>query len=212
MGVPRVLCARTRLFKLLLLRFYFPVCWGRKEGGCRLEGCFGEARGCSGMRFEPGIGKLWCANGEKEGCCATLPAPGGGSHISRILLCPQCWGSIPGLPSLAICEAQIAACSSPAALGLEVLDLQQSSVMGASTHGPGGLRSGRGSAGVGLDGSWWGGMRRTKNLFGAGSVAAKFFHPQRFAQLALSQRLWSSFGTIIIIKTPLGGGGERCLV
>lgn len=95
------------------------------------------------MRFEPGTGKLWCANGEKEGCCATVPAPGG-SHLSRILLCPQGWGSSPGLLSLAICEGQIAACSSPAALGLEVLDLQQSSVMGASTHGPGGLRSGRG--------------------------------------------------------------------
>lgn len=116
MGVPRVLCARTRLFKLLLLRFYFPVCWGRKEGGCRLEGCFGEARGCSGMRFEPGIGKLWCANGEKEGCCATLPAPGGGVTSPEFCSAPSA-----GVASPACHHLQFAKPKLPLAPALRLL-------------------------------------------------------------------------------------------
>lgn len=61
-------------------------------------------------------------------------------------------------------------------------------------------------------GSWWGGIRRAEAPFRASPVAAKFSHPQRFAQLALSQRLWSGSVTVIVIKTPLGGGDEWCLV
>ncbi|CAM9798753.1 unnamed protein product [Bubo scandiacus] len=78
--------------------------------------------------------------------------------------------------------------------------------MGAGTHSPEGLRPGRGSAGVGLGGSWWGGVRRTETPFCASSVAVKFFYCQRFAQLALSQQLWSSF-----ISAPLGCLGATML-
>lgn len=101
-----------------------------------MERCLGEAGGCSGVGFELGTGKLQCANRQEEGCCAAVPTPGG-NHFPMMLLCSQCWDSIPALLLLVIYEAQTAACSSAAALGLEVLELQQSSVMGTSTHSPG---------------------------------------------------------------------------